>query len=49
MLLQPSGDDLAGRYKTEDNFIMETDRRGRTQRSFHAGSRKRNFRGDGAA
>ena len=28
MLLQPSGDDLAGKYKTEDNFIMETDRRG---------------------
>ena len=28
MLLQPSGDDLAGRYKTEDNFIMETDREG---------------------
>ena len=26
ILLQPSGDDLAGRYKTEDNFIMETDR-----------------------
>ena len=28
MLLQPSGDDLAGKYKTEDNFIMETDREG---------------------
>ena len=28
MLLQPSGDDLAGKYKTEDNFIMETDCRG---------------------
>ena len=28
ILLQPSGDDLAGKYKTEDNFIMETDRRG---------------------
>ena len=28
MLLQPSGDDLAGKYKTEDNFIMKTDRRG---------------------
>ena len=28
MLLRPSGDDLAGRYKTEDNFIMETDREG---------------------
>ncbi|MBP0963772.1 MAG: Fic family protein, partial [Oscillospiraceae bacterium] len=28
MLLQPSGDDLAGKYKTEDNFIMETDRLG---------------------
>ena len=28
MLLQPSGDDLAGKYKTEDNFIMETDLRG---------------------
>ena len=26
MLLQPSGDDFAGKYKTEDNFIMETDR-----------------------
>ena len=28
ILLQPSGDDLAGRYKTEDNFIKETDREG---------------------
>ena len=28
MLIQPSGDDLAGKYKTEDNFIMETDLRG---------------------
>ena len=31
MLLQPSGDDLAGKYKTEDNFIMETDREGGNQ------------------
>ncbi len=28
MLLQPSGDDLAGKYKTEDNSIMEIDREG---------------------
>ena len=31
ILLQPSGDDLAGKYKTEDNFIMETDREGGNQ------------------
>ena len=31
ILLRLSGDDLAGKYKTEDNFIMETDREGGNQ------------------